>query len=484
MYFITLDRFTHCSLNHVWYLYYQGMKRRRTCLDDALSNETEGFERDVRSTNDSRPSPNHDAKAKRATPSFGSTILSWLSWLTTKKLSQGNRRRLIATMTMSRRWELRWNNWWWHALQPTPVSVRSARKNSHGWRITLPRCATPSTPLMNLQTSVSFSNMRSNIVTLRQSWERSQATSSPWIWMTLMSSIIHSRGWRMKCLAVAWRLRNYSPQKPLCLPPAYLPLAHLTQQRVAKWSCPDLMFLSLTVKKSTGILSGNLSISPSIVEQISPTQRNWCIWSSHSRTTKGVIEGLSKSGEHYEEAIKSLKVRYDRPRLIHQTHVRMILEATSLKEGTGKELRRLHDMVQQHLRALRAMDYEPSGTFITSVLELKLNTNTMFEWQKFSQYSPKVLHFWDLLEFVNIQAQTSLATTKKGADVDHRLKTSAKQITSFAASASANSESTCILCKTEKHPLFACHQFKAMSHDEKISTLKSQDLCFVTRTFR
>ena len=48
------------------------------------------------------------------------------------------------------------------------------------------------------------------------------------------------------------------------------------------------------------------------------------------------------SGEHYEEAIKSLKDRYDRPRLIHQTHVRMILEAASLKEGTGKELRQLN----------------------------------------------------------------------------------------------------------------------------------------------
>ena len=34
-------------------------------------------------------------------------------------------------------------------------------------------------------------------------------------------------------------------------------------------------------------------------------------------TAKAVIEELSQSGEHYEEAIKSLKSRYDRPRLIH-----------------------------------------------------------------------------------------------------------------------------------------------------------------------
>ncbi len=42
------------------------------------------------------------------------------------------------------------------------------------------------------------------------------------------------------------------------------------------------------------------------------------------------------------------------------------------KTGTGRELRCLYDTVQQHLRALKAMEYEPSGPFITSVLELKL----------------------------------------------------------------------------------------------------------------
>ena len=92
-------------------------------------------------------------------------------------------------------------------------------------------------------------------------------------------------------------------------------------------------------------------------------------------SAKHTIEGLSRSGEYYAEAVDCLKSRYDRPRLIHQTHVRLILEAPALKEGTGKELRRLHDTVQQHLRALKAMDYEPPGPFVTSILELKLDVN-------------------------------------------------------------------------------------------------------------
>ena len=102
-------------------------------------------------------------------------------------------------------------------------------------------------------------------------------------------------------------------------------------------------------------------------------------------SAKQAIEGLFRSGEYYSEAIDCLQARYNRPRLIHRTHVRMILDAPTPKDGTEKELRKLHDTVQQHLRALKAMDYEPSGPFITSILELKLDVDTIFEWQKHSQ---------------------------------------------------------------------------------------------------
>ena len=89
---------------------------------------------------------------------------------------------------------------------------------------------------------------------------------------------------------------------------------------------------------------------------------------------------MSTFGDFYTEAIETLKARYNGPRLIHQTHVRMILDAPALKEGTGHEIRRLHDTIQQHLRALKTMDYEPSGPFITSILELRLDASTNFEW--------------------------------------------------------------------------------------------------------
>ena len=35
----------------------------------------------------------------------------------------------------------------------------------------------------------------------------------------------------------------------------------------------------------------------------------------------------------------------------------------------------------------------------------------------------------------------------------------------------------CVLCKSEKHPLYACTRFKAMSHDGMITVIKDNDLC-------
>ena len=39
------------------------------------------------------------------------------------------------------------------------------------------------------------------------------------------------------------------------------------------------------------------------------------------------------------------------------------------------------------------------------------------------------------------------------------------------------SSGQCILCKPDKHPLYACPQFKDMPHKANIATIKSNGLC-------
>ena len=122
-----------------------------------------------------------------------------------------------------------------------------------------------------------------------------------------------------------------------------------------------------------------------------------------NHTAKHTIERLTKSGEHYNKAVQCLKTRYDCPRMVHQIHVPWIVEAPSLKDGIGKELRTLHDTVVQHLRALKALGHEPSKQFITSLIELKLDPTT-FEWQRHSQEHTEVPDCHMLLSFIDLRA--------------------------------------------------------------------------------
>ena len=200
------------------------------------------------------------------------------------------------------------------------------------------------------------------------------------------------------------------------------------------------------------------------------------------KTAKSTIEGLTRSGEHYADAVKCLQSRYDRPRLIHQTHVRRIIEAPSLKEGAGKELRALHDTVVQHLRALRALGHEPSKEFITSLLELKLDTTTMFEWQRHSHEHTDVPDCKEILEFLDLRARAAEASApeKKPAKASHSGSSHSgaktKSIPSFTAD-TRSTEGSCVACKGEKHPLYSCSKFRSMSHDEMVALLRSNDHC-------
>ena len=67
-----------------------------------------------------------------------------------------------------------------------------------------------------------------------------------------------------------------------------------------------------------------------------------------------MIQGLTRTSENYEEVIKLLKERYDRPRLVQDKHIRSIVDAVPVKIGSDKQLRRLYDAATQRYPALKA----------------------------------------------------------------------------------------------------------------------------------
>ena len=192
-------------------------------------------------------------------------------------------------------------------------------------------------------------------------------------------------------------------------------------------------------------------------------------------SAKNVIEGLSHSGDNYEEAIECLQSCYNRPYLIQRTHVQLIVDAPPLKEGNGKELRRLHDTIQQHVRALKTLGCDLPASFITSMIKLKLDVDTLFEWQKHSQAASSVPPFQDLLSFIDLRAQASEASHAAPKKQPQPPRKPHNRAASFATNSEVGSD--CVVCKTTKHPLYACTKFKAMSHDDRMQVLKVNRLC-------
>ena len=200
------------------------------------------------------------------------------------------------------------------------------------------------------------------------------------------------------------------------------------------------------------------------------------------------IEGLSRTGTHYEEAVKHLKERYHKPRLVFRERVRNLLNLHPVKDGSGRELRRFCEVAQQNLRAINSMGMEDYHSFITALLELKLDPDTMFSWQNESKaHVEKAPQFIEFLGFVDDRAQAAESSSSSrrpsAATGPQNRKQNVgnhptKPLLSFTVSTKDSMAHNCVLCSSQVHPLRSCTKFMSQSVDERYSTVKFHRLCF------
>ena len=176
-------------------------------------------------------------------------------------------------------------------------------------------------------------------------------------------------------------------------------------------------------------------------------------------SAKQVIQGVSQTAGNYAETIKCLQECYDRPRLIHLAHVHAIFEAPPVKDGSTKELRRLYDMLNHHIRALKSMKHYLFDTFITAAAKLKFNQSAMHEWQKFSRDCESVPLYSELLRFLNLEARGAEITVGD-SERRHPIVPPGKKTISIP-SYSVSIDETCVSCKKANHPFYI---WKRSSH--------------------
>ena len=90
----------------------------------------------------------------------------------------------------------------------------------------------------------------------------------------------------------------------------------------------------------------------------------------------------------------------------------------TVKTGTGRELRQLHDLVSQRLCSLRTAKEDSFESFLSSLIEMKLDQATKFTWQQHT-HERKDVHvpsIDELLELVDWRAQASELSTHHEAE--------------------------------------------------------------------
>ena len=125
------------------------------------------------------------------------------------------------------------------------------------------------------------------------------------------------------------------------------------------------------------------------------------------------------------------------------------------------------------------MKLEPSGPFVTALLEMKLDPSTMFEWQKHTQEQSEVPHFMEFLEFIDLRARASEAIIRESQRRQYQSapgKGSAPTRTSYAANIDINT--SCVVCEGSKHPLYTCRKFRSLTAEQRMDVVRKNQLCY------
>ena len=95
------------------------------------------------------------------------------------------------------------------------------------------------------------------------------------------------------------------------------------------------------------------------------------------------------------ECVCCIKCTFDRSR-----------KRSPLKTGSGQELQRLHNLLQQHTRALKASEEYSIETYLTAAIELKLDEGTRLRWTEHSSKCDTTPPCEELLEVLDMASTT------------------------------------------------------------------------------
>ena len=188
----------------------------------------------------------------------------------------------------------------------------------------------------------------------------------------------------------------------------------------------------------------------------------------------------TETAGQYQELVTILKERYDQRRLIHQAHTMAIVNAPVIKHGNHVELCSFIDNLEHSLSSLVDSGQHTIEAVWTSIVAGKLNKRLEEEWLKYSDDTKKVPEIKTMVEFLKKQLQYIPKATIQQSKTEVKSEQSFKRSKASVHPVNLQQESlnSCTSCGGEKHPLYLCPSYKAMTPDQKQSHVRSHNLCF------
>ncbi|KAF0721510.1 Integrase catalytic domain-containing protein [Aphis craccivora] len=191
-----------------------------------------------------------------------------------------------------------------------------------------------------------------------------------------------------------------------------------------------------------------------------------------------LVDALEINDFTYTTAIKCLKSRYERKRLITEAHVRSLLELPKLTGSSASDLRGFLANITKHIEALRSLKrpVDQWDDLLIGIARSKLDLRTLEQWDLSIGVTEEV-NFNKLTEFLERRASSLESFEGQNSSICNKRKGYRTNEKGASVLSAQGSRTVCCLC-SQPHMLFFCHKFKAMHLTERYNTVKMHRLCF------
>lgn len=232
--------------------------------------------------------------------------------------------------------------------------------------------------------------------------------------------------------------------------------------------------------------------------QINKIQKFHYLRASLIGSAPQVIQSLEFTTDNYDIAWNTLCDRFNNKQLLIHNHLRAIFNTESVVAASATKIRHLYENLFKHLNSLKQLG-EPTDswdTLLIFIISSKLDKNTAQDWEK-RKANNNAITLNDFKEFLKKRAnlletmEVNLEYTNEKRNFNRQNNNNTKignaKASNYSRGLVGNTENsgdvensklkyTCYNCKGD-HSLFYCPDFLKLSIKDRISKVKTLQLC-------